>query len=63
MARDEQRIVISDDTAVWALLALARRKSPSVMLFRSRHHRTAEQQAAILLEHLANLADDLTPAQ
>jgi len=28
-------------------------------LFRSRHHRTAEQQAAVILEHLDDLADDL----
>lgn len=58
-ALDEQRIVISGDTDFGALLALARRKSPSVILFRSRHHRTAAQQAEILLEHLDDLAGDL----
>jgi predicted nuclease of predicted toxin-antitoxin system len=56
VARDEQRIVISGDTDFGALLALARQKSPSVILFRSRHHRTAEQQAAVILEHLDDLA-------
>lgn len=60
MARDELRIVISGDTDFGALIALARQKSPSVILFRSRHHRTAEQQVAVILEHLADLADDLT---
>ena len=60
MARDEQRIVVSGDTDFGALLALARQKSPSVILFRSRHHRTAEQQVAVILEHLDDLADDLT---
>ena len=60
MARDEQRIVISGDTDVGALLALARQNSPSVILFRSRHHRTADQQVAVILEHLDDLADDLT---
>ena len=58
-ARDEQRIVISGDTDFGALLALARQKSPSVILFRSRHHRTADQQVAVILEHLDDLADDL----
>ena len=60
MARDEQRIVISGDTDFGALLALARQNSPSVILFRSRHHRTAEQQVAVILEHINDLADDLT---
>ncbi len=60
VARDEQRIVISGDTHFGALLALARQKSPSVILVRSRHHRTAEQQAEVILEHLDDLADDLT---
>ena len=59
VARDEQRIVISGDTDFGALLALTRQKSPSVILFRSRHHRTAEQQAAILPSHLDDLAGDL----
>ena len=59
VARDEQRIVVSGDTDFGALLALARQKSPSVILFRSRHHRTAEEQVAVILGHLADLADDL----
>ena len=60
VARDERRIVISGDTDFGALVALARRKSPSVILFRSRHHRTAAQQAEVLLQHLDDLAGDLT---
>jgi predicted nuclease of predicted toxin-antitoxin system len=60
VARDEQRIVISGATDFGALLALARQRSPSVILFRSRHHRAAEQQVAVILEHLDDLANDLT---
>ena len=60
LARDEQRVVISGDTDFGALLALAHRTSPSVILFRSRHHRTAEQQVVLVLEHIDDLADDLT---
>jgi predicted nuclease of predicted toxin-antitoxin system len=58
VARDEQRIVVSGDTDFGALLALARQKAPSVILFRSRHHRTAEQQVAVILEHLSDVAND-----
>jgi predicted nuclease of predicted toxin-antitoxin system len=61
VARDEHTIVISGDTDFGALLALARQKSPSVILFRSRHHRTAEQQAEVILEHLADLAATSSP--
>jgi len=60
LARDEQWVVISGDTDFGALLALAHRTSPSVILFRSRDHRTAEQQVVLVLEHIDDLADDLT---
>jgi predicted nuclease of predicted toxin-antitoxin system len=60
VARDEQRIVISGETDFGALLALARRRAPSVIVLRSRHNRTAEQQLAVMLEHLDDLTDDLT---
>ena len=52
-------VVISGDTDFGALLALAHETSPSVILFRSQHLRTAEAQAAVLLAHLHDLADDL----
>ena len=59
LARTQGRIVVSGDTDFGALLALAHETSPSVILFRSRHLRTAEAQAAVLLAHLHGLADDL----
>lgn len=42
-----------------ALLALSARRSPSVILFRSRHQLTAEEQAGLILEHLDDLSPDL----
>jgi predicted nuclease of predicted toxin-antitoxin system len=52
LAREEQRVVISGDTDFGALLALANATSPSVILFRSRHRRSADDQAMLLLTHL-----------
>lgn len=59
LAAQEGRVVVSGDTDFGALLALLRRRSPSVMLFRSRHALTAEDQAAIILDHLEDIEADL----
>jgi predicted nuclease of predicted toxin-antitoxin system len=59
LAAKEGRVIVSGDTDFGALLALLRRRSPSVILFRSRHALTAEDQAAIILHHLDDLESDL----
>jgi predicted nuclease of predicted toxin-antitoxin system len=59
LARKEQRVVISGDTDFGALLALANATSPSVILFRSRHRRSADDQATLLLAHLGDVEGDL----
>jgi predicted nuclease of predicted toxin-antitoxin system len=59
LAREEQRVVISGDTDFGALLALANATSPSVILFRSRHRRSADDQATLLLAHLDDVEGDL----
>ncbi len=59
LAANEQRVIVSGDTDFGALLALLRRRSPSVILFRSRRILTAQDQAALILEHLDDLAEDL----
>ncbi len=59
LAREEQRVVISGDTDFGALLALTNANSPSVILFRSRHRRSADDQATLLLAHLPDVEGDL----
>jgi predicted nuclease of predicted toxin-antitoxin system len=59
LAREEQRVVISGDTDFGALLALANATSPSVILFRSRDRRSADDQATLLLSHLNDVEGDL----
>lgn len=59
LAREEQRVVISGDTDFGALLALANATSPSVILFRSRHRRSADDQATLILAHLNDVEGDL----
>jgi predicted nuclease of predicted toxin-antitoxin system len=59
LAAEQQRIVVSGDTDFGALLALAHRRSPSVILFRARHMPSAADQAAVILGYLDDLADDL----
>lgn len=55
LAAKEGRVIVSGDTDFGALLALLRRRSPSMILFRSRHALTAEDQAKIILDHLDDL--------
>ena len=59
LAAEEDRIVVSGDTDFGALLAMRRATSPSVILFRARHLPRAEHQAAVILQHLDEVADDL----
>ena len=59
LAADEDRIVVSGDTDFGALLAMLRASLPSVILFRARNMPRAEQQAAVILRHLEDVAEDL----
>lgn len=54
----ESRVLVSMDTDFGELLAISNATLPSVVLFR-RVGRTAEDQAALLLLNLADIADDL----
>ena len=58
-AREQGRIVVSGDTDFGAPLALSGETSPSVILFRARNRPSAEDQVAVILGYLADLADDL----
>ncbi|WP_420617863.1 DUF5615 family PIN-like protein [Candidatus Poriferisocius sp.] len=59
LAAEEGRIVVSGDTDFGALLAVLRATLPSVILFRARNMPRAEQQAAVILRHLDDIAKDL----
>lgn len=59
LAARERRVVVSGDTDFGSLLALLRRRSPSLSLFRARQTVTADEQATLILQHLDDLADDL----
>jgi predicted nuclease of predicted toxin-antitoxin system len=59
LAANERRVIVSGDTDFGALLALLKRRSPSVILFRSRNTLSAEDQSAIILDHLDDLESDL----
>ena len=54
----ESRVLVSMDTDFGELLATSNASLPSVVLFR-RVGRTADEQAAVLLLNLADIADDL----
>lgn len=58
-ARGDDRILISADTDFGGLLANAGASLPSVILIRRLQGRRAAQQAALLLEHVGDLHDDL----
>ena len=57
VARSENRILISGDTDFGALLAMRSDVAPSVILFRSRSHRTAIAQFQVLSDCITNFAD------
>ncbi|NCG38850.1 MAG: hypothetical protein GWP48_15195 [Actinobacteria bacterium] len=59
LAADQERVVVSGDTDFGALLALTRSQSPSVILFRARNMPQAVDQAAVILGHLDEVAEDL----
>jgi hypothetical protein len=52
LAAAGDRVVVSGDIDFGALVPLLNRRSPSVILFRSRNTLTAADQAAIVLDHL-----------
>lgn len=58
-AREQGSVVVSGDTDFGALLALSGETSPSVILFRARNRPSAEDQVAVIIGYLADLADDL----
>jgi predicted nuclease of predicted toxin-antitoxin system len=60
LADAEHRVVITGDTDFGALLALARTRSPSVILFRARNLPRASDQAQVILRYLDDVADDLS---
>lgn len=59
LAAEQDRVIVSGDTDFGALLALLNRRSPSVILFRSRKLLTAAEQADLILGYLDELSEDL----
>ena len=59
LADEHARVVVSGDTDFGALLALTRSRSPSVILFRARNLPLAEDQAAIIVRYLDDIAGDI----
>jgi predicted nuclease of predicted toxin-antitoxin system len=59
LAATEGRVIVWGETDFGGLFALLKHRSPSVILFRSRNTLTAEDQAAIILDHLDDLEVDL----
>jgi predicted nuclease of predicted toxin-antitoxin system len=59
LAALQDRVIVSGDTDFGALIALMDRRSPSVVLFRSRTTITADDQFALIRDHLDDIAPDL----
>ncbi len=60
LADSENRVVVSGDTDFGALLVMGKATSPSLILFRARYLLRAEQQAEVILQHLDEVASDLS---
>jgi predicted nuclease of predicted toxin-antitoxin system len=58
-AHQEERVVVSADTDFGTLVALRREKKPSIVLFRHGGGRRPSGQAALLLENLPSLEQEL----
>ena len=59
VARDEGRVLVSEDTDFGALLALAGAEAPSFVLLRGAEPVTPEQQASLLIANLPTVINEL----